>query len=207
MRRGWALVTLAILGGAGGACRRAAPQTPTPAQAQRSAPVAAVVVPRAVAVLPDGWRDLKFGMSEAEVQHLIAGYETKPGIAWEKSARPRLLTVRLDAGAVDLTGVDPDRYHQWSIADLDDGAGRVTAWHEDGKLVALEVTGKVSADVFLLKATEAYGAPPEPLRLSFGEEATGASEMRAVSLWRDKDTLALVWPVFARTPVLLVWSA
>src|SRR5579871_2660962 len=151
MRGRWALVTVAALGGAGLACERASAHAPPEQPARPSLPDAAAVLPRPVAVLPGGWRDLKFGMTEAEVERVIAGYHAKPGIAWEKSARPRLLTVRLDAGAVDLTGVDPDRYQQWSVADLDDGAGQVTAWLENGKLIAVEVTGKVSAEVFLLK--------------------------------------------------------
>jgi hypothetical protein len=197
-----------VLSLSGAACQRARAQAVAPVDpsASSAATSAEPGTPTPSLQLPAGWRDLKFGMSEAEVQQVILRYQSRPGGRWEKSTRTTLPTVRLAIDAVDLTAVDATRFHQWSIADLDDGAGLVTAWHEDGKLVAVEVTGKVSADVFVRKATEAYGADARQLRLRFGEGVTGASETRDVSLWRNGETAALVWSSYSLRPTLLLWS-
>jgi hypothetical protein len=149
---------------------------------------------------------LKFGMSEQQVQQVIAGYQQKRGPSWQKAVVPRVPTVRLSIGAVDVAAVDPLRFHEWRIADLDDGAALVQAWLEDGKLVALQVTGKVTSDVFVRKATDAYGAEPQRVLLRLGDDATGAWQTRDGSMWRSGSATALIWTSSAFAPTLLVWA-
>jgi hypothetical protein len=197
----------ATLAGAG--CGRTAAQTPPvlaigPANFFPTATREPPPSPSKIAV-PAGWRDLKLGMSEQEVQRVVLRYQAKPG-RWEKAPQATLLTVRLSNDAIDAVGVDPRRVHEWSIGDLDEGAAQLRVWHEEGALAAIEVTGKVPAEVFLQKATEAYGGAPQHVRLRFGDEATGAWEVRDASLWTGLDATALVWTSRSRVPTLLLWS-
>ena len=204
----WVAIATGAISVCGAACQRARAQVVAPVNPPASAAATSGEpgTPTPSLRLPAGWRDLKFGMSEEEVQQVVLRSQSNPGGRWERSARTTLPTVRLGVDAVDLTAVDATRFHQWSIADLDDGAALVSGWHEDGKLVAVEVTGKVSPDVFLRKATEAYGADARQLRLRFGNGETGASETRDVALWRNGETVALVWSSYDRQPTLLLWS-
>jgi hypothetical protein len=198
--------TAGLLAGAG--CGRATAQTPPPvAVAPAERPPASNRAPPsspAAITVPAGWRELKLGMSEQEVQRVILRYQTKAG-RWEKAERPILLTVRLSGNSLDSVGADPKRVHLWSIGDLDDGAGQVRLWHEEGQLAAIEVSGKVPPVVFIQKATEAYGAP-RSVRIHFGDPATGVSEMREASLWVGADATALVWTSRSMVPTLLLWS-
>jgi hypothetical protein len=140
------------------------------------------------------------------VARIILRYRSSPANRWEQTTVPILPTVRLDADAIDVTAADPTQFHQWSIADLDDGAGLVRAWHEDGKLVAIEVSGKARPEVFQQLATQAYGAPVRQARLHFNDQATGVTETREVSIWRSGQTAAFVWKSNSLLPTLLLWS-
>jgi hypothetical protein len=193
---------------AGLGCERLRAQAPAKPVPPPTSVAPAAAVPAGPGSVPTlaGWRDLKFGMSEQQVEQLILGYRQRSGSTWQRAKVPHLPTVRLDLNAVDLTAVDPQRFHEWSIADLDDGAALVQAWHEDGKLVALEVTGKVAPDVFLRKATDAYGAQPKHVILRVGDDATGAWQTRDGSVWRSGEASALIWTSTALKPTLLVWS-
>jgi hypothetical protein len=145
-------------------------------------------------------------MSEQEVARIILRYRSNPANRWERSSVPRLPTVRLDADAIDATVVDPNQFHEWSIADLDDGAGLVRAWHEDGELVAIEVSGKARAEVFELLATQAYGPRGGHAWIHFNNDAAGVTESREVSIWQNGQTTALVWKSNSLLPTLLLWS-
>jgi hypothetical protein len=180
------------------------------AQAQQVATVATTTVePRPIlhgAKVPSGWRDLKFGMTEQEVARVILRYRKNPANRWEQASEPTLPTVRLDADAVDMTAVDPSQFHQWSIADLDDGAGLVRTWHEDGQLVAIEVSGKAQADVFQQMTTQVYGAPERHVWVHFNDHATGVTDSREVAIWQNQQTAALMWKSHSLLPTLLLWS-
>ncbi len=203
---------LVLLGAAGAGCERGRAQTVARSETagdalprDTSPPVVAPPEPSAPASqVPDGWRDLKLGMSEREVEGIILRYRNKLGNKWEKSTTTSLPTVRLESTAIDEVVADPKRFHQWSIKDLDDGAGRVSAWFEEGKLVAVQVRGKARPEVFLAKATQALGAAPQNRVMRF-RDRSGWSEERDVSIWRNAEAAKLIWSS-ASLPTLLVWS-
>jgi hypothetical protein len=191
---------LSVLGG----CGRAVALPPVSALPPVAEPQPQPILPDAD--VPSGWRELKFGMSEQEVARIILRYRSSPANRWEQASVPRLPTVLLDADAIDATAVDPIQFHEWSIADLDDGAGLVRAWHEDGELVAIEVSGKARPEVFEQLATQAYGPPARHAWVHFNNYVTGVTDTREVSIWRSGQTAAFVWKSNSLLPTLLLWS-
>jgi hypothetical protein len=186
------------LAGAEASCRRVDAKPP----AVPTVPVEPSPTVPAPLTVPNGWRDLKFGMSEEEVEGMIAKFQTSPGAHWQKSAASRVPTVRLAVNTLDLSTASP-RFRQWSTANLDDGAGRVWAWFDADGLVAVEVEGKARADVFARKAGEAYGAARRSLMSV--RDASGGSQQRDVLIWAGSDATALVW-ITADVPSLLIWA-
>ena len=113
--------------------------------------------------------------------------------------------VRFDARECDDVLGDADRFHHFSIRDLDDGAELVQAWHDRGALIAIQLKGRASAYAFLRKASEAYGAQPEHGKFQFFDQRSGTHELRDVAYWRGDGVTAFVWTA-GSAPTLLLWS-
>lgn len=155
--------------------------------------------------LPSGWRDLRFGMSEAEVRKLILR-QKKTQDDWERTPATSLPIVHLGKKYVHDMSVDDKRFHHWNVWHLDDGADFVRAWFDGGKLVAVQHTGRIKLDAFLQKASEAYGVEPRVAELKFFDGTSMREEMRRVAVWRSNTTTALLWDGGEGTPKLLLWS-
>ena len=181
-----------------------------PAPVPAVAPVAAVSTaaqppPAARVAVPAGWRDLRFGMSEAEVRKIIRTYRADADTKWQQSSSTNLPTVRLDLRKIDNVLVDRKQFHEWSIPELDEGAEFVHAWYDDGKLVAIQLKGRAASETFVRKAADAYGSAPKNATFEFFDDRTKMRDLRSVAFWRGDDTTAFIW-VTASSPTLLLWS-
>jgi len=206
----------------------AVPPIPTPTAA---APVARPVEPQAqpapppapppdplapfVENLSGGWRDLRWGMSEAEVRKLILKHRTSSDV-WERHGQlhrdidpsgPKWIETSFPALSLSTLEVDSCRdlnrfYYSkpkaqnttWRISDLDDGARSVRALFRGGKLVAIKADGKVPLEVFVEKAAEAYGKEHRRVEVTFRDCVFGyETEKKMVALWRGNGTTIIIW--------------
>lgn len=212
------LITAAFLLVACDEKQKAEPRTPPPAVAVVAPTPASSAVPTPpppvpevdltapfAEKMPNGWRDLRFGMNEAEVRKLILKAR-KSSDDWEKSQATSLPVVHLGLKYVNDISVDEKRFHHWTIWKLDDGAEFVRAWFDGGKLVAIQHTGKIKLEAFLPKASEAYGAEPRVDDIAFFDATTGRKTERKVAVWRSSTATALLWDGGDGSPKLLMWS-
>jgi hypothetical protein len=152
--------------------------------------------------LPEGWRELRFGMSEAQVKGLILKYQLKKR-EWEQSQTTRLPIVHLERKQLSEVSVDEKQFHHWYAWDLDDGAKFPHAYFDYGKLVAFRHEGKIGFEEFLLKATEAYGVPPKIVEFS---HFNGSKTLnRQFALWRGPRSTVLIWEE-SGAPYFLAWE-
>lgn len=155
--------------------------------------------------MPGGWRDLKFGMSAADVKKIMHEHPHGTDIRWENSETTHLPTVRWDLRTIDDVAVDGKRYRHWTVRELDDGAENINAWHDRGMLIAIQLKGRAEPDAFLRKASEAYSAPPQRAQFKFFDDRTKMQQLRDVATWRGDDMTAFLW-TSASSPMLLLWS-
>ena len=155
--------------------------------------------------LISGWRDLRFGMSEAEVRKLLLKYR-KTDAPWEKFPKTSFPLIRLKTREItEHSYADEKRFQHWGISDLDDADSRVNAWFEQGKLIGVEASGKISQEAFLERATAAYGVQPKTIPFEFFNEITTTKVTRDVAYWRGTDATAFLWST-GDSPRLWVWS-
>ena len=159
--------------------------------------------------LPPGWRELRFGMTEAQVQKQILTYRTAKDREWELT--PLTAMPLPDVAGKKIVEVDlPEkRFHHWMIGQLDDGAATVHAWFDGGKLVALRVMGTIDLGPFVQKAAQAYGAEPERAKFRLVDQTSagrGEGKDVDVALWRSEQVTAIVFQPSGWGPELLIVS-
>jgi hypothetical protein len=174
-----------------GGCR-SSPSTSAPAAARPPAETAAPPARPAALTVPAGWRELRWGMSRHQT--------TKQLLSGRHSGLPRPPLERLaattfpwldPAGRLVTMPLDPRRFSQWQILDLDEGATRVEVWFDDDHLMAVRAEAAVEHDAFLRKATAAYGGEPTTHTMTFVDPA--GSMTRDVAVWRGAWSTVLVY--------------
>jgi hypothetical protein len=153
-----------------------------------------------LATMPPGWRDLRFGMKEAEVSRIVNRYRTQHrphGDPWEKTpSNPEFPLLMPTGMIVDISMWNEKRFHHWETSQLDEGASDVQAWFDKGILFAVKVHGGGSVSDFVEKATTTYGAPPRTFQAVFIEKLLGSAsppEKRDVFFWRGQGITAIFW--------------
>jgi len=177
----------------------------------RKAAWLAVVLPALVwagAKLPQGWRELKFGMSEQQVQKKILEYRTKPDREWEQTPLTAMFVPDMANKKLVRRDLDSQRYHHWMIGHLDEGASTVRAFFGGGKLIAIQAMGTVSFNQYVQKATEAYGTPPQKAKFTVSDEtSTGKpadTKQVDVAYWTGPTSTALIFQTSGWGPELFV---
>lgn len=159
---------------------------------------------------PDGWRDLKFGMTEKQVEAQILKYRNRPDREWESTGLTAMPLPDLSAKTIAQTDLDAGRFRQWMIGHLDDGAATVRAFFVDGRLFAVQVMGVVDFGKYVEKAEAAYGARAERATFRWSDAtSTGkpkdARELK-VAFWRGGKTTALIYQPSGWGPELFIAS-
>lgn len=159
---------------------------------------------------PSGWRGIRFGMSEAQVQKRILELRTKGDRDWEATRATALPLPDLIAKTLAQTDLDPKRFRHFMIGHLDEGAATVRAFFVDGKLFALQAMGVVDFETYVKKAQEAYGSAPERATFTLSDvTSTGKpadSRKVEVAYWKGGKTSALIFAPSGWGPELFVWS-
>ncbi len=173
----------------------------------------AVVLPALVwagGQLPQGWRELKFGMGEAQVQKKVLEYRTQPDREWEQTPLTAMYVPDLAKKKLVMRDLDSARYHQWMIGHLDEGAATVRTFFAGGKLFAVQAMGTVTFNQYVEKAAAAYGSPPQRAKFTVSDEtSTGKPEDSKevdVAYWKGPSSTALIFQVSGWGPELLVIS-
>ena len=158
------------------------------------------------AKLPPGWRELRFGASELEVQQQLA--RAHPDLRWERTPLSFTLAVDLAASSLVKANADPARIQHWMTPDLDNDAGIVHAWFENGKLFAVLVQERADKESYIRSATEALGSAPRRVSLTLVDETAsrgpGPPRSLDTAVWRGNGMMTLVYQTSDRGPELLI---
>lgn len=159
---------------------------------------------------PAGWRDLKFGMTEKQVEAQILEYRTKADREWESTPLTAMPIPDLAAKTIAQTDLDASRFRHWMIGHLNEGAATVRAFFVDGKLFAVQVMGVVDFKKYVARAEEAYGAKAERATFTWkNATSTGKpsdAKQLEVALWRGEKTTALIYQPSGWGPELFIVS-
>lgn len=160
--------------------------------------------------LPDGWRDLKFGMPEKQVEKKILEYRTKADRDWEQTGLTAMYVPDPAAKRLAMRDLDSEKYQQWMIGHLNEGAATTRTFFANGKLIAVQVMGTVDFNTYVKKAAQAYGQEPERAKWTVtNETSTGKpsdTKELEVALWRGPRSTAIIFQPSGWGPELFVIS-
>jgi len=162
-----------------------------------------------VPVVPENWRTLRFGMTEAEVQKQVLSYR-EGDRPWEKLPLTAMPVPDVAGRKVARVDLDEKRFHAWMISQLDSAVSTARAWFDHGKLVAFQVmVVDFDRDEYAGLMARVYDAEPEKVTFRFEDRTQGASEPAKelpVALWRGEKVTALVFQTSGWGPELLLVS-
>lgn len=159
--------------------------------------------------LPQGWRELAFGLNEDAAKAAIARMRKGPR-SFERSlgafgysidfAAKRLVKMDFDTGVV----------HHLSVNDLDPDNATVHGWFQSGKLVAVDALSTRSRAELISRLTQQYGTSPRMLTVDYADE-TGRTTKRPtktmeIAVWKGAGVTAIVFQPTAWGPEQLVIS-
>jgi hypothetical protein len=197
---------------------RAAPPPARPPVAVELDAAATPATSPFAAKMPEGWRDLRWGMSVKQVSAIMKRQKWAPGSPpWKSTPAPDGLTILAPDGRF-LVVAPQTRFGCWSSCGLE-GANCVQAWFLDGKLVEVvaQAPHDIAASAFERRATESYGANPRQMRARImrlrgdpnggsGFPSDGAPEHELL-LWSGSATTAVLYESISDgRPQVAVWS-
>lgn len=155
-----------------------------------------------VATMPDGWRDLRFGMSENAVRRSLDKDKTRRADrSWDRDDWSDTIPTLSGEGRFGETNAGPGaKLRRVDVSNVDAAFEKLSMWFLKGKLAALMVTARddVSYSDLVEQATTTYGIAPRYVSLVFGAGMLpGAFHDRDhdddVAFWRSQDGTVMIW--------------
>jgi hypothetical protein len=160
--------------------------------------------------LPQGWKGLRFGMSERDVRNVVnKKWPSGNGRGlreWSVDGDSRIPALTED-GIFDKVPSDdclPDRQtlplRVLKVENLDDAFNQLSLWFLRGKLIAIMAKPReeVAASDVVQKAADTYAVQPRLVPIVFGDHGVeGASPnpdgATTVNYWRGNNTTVMIW--------------
>ena len=154
--------------------------------------------------LPNGWRDLRFGMTEQTIRRVIGTKWARHGERrWERIEwrGPTLPILAADGRFANAKGSPEMPLKELELDNVDSAFDHMTMWFFKGKLISLLVkpTRDAASNADLIhKATEAYGVPPRFVQIVFAAHGVPGAfsdqdDIRDVAMWRNEDAAVMMW--------------